>query len=410
MKKHVYTLLYHFLAALSCRLNWGWLNRWKLMIGFSILASTTVGKARECISPRVVRPDFGQDSLDCQNEVRDTSKYQDVFCYVSEELPVFTRGNLSAYLRENVRYPEEAVKYNVVGKVYVRFIVDTLGKVTDVKILRGVHPLLDSAALSVVSRLPDFLPGRQWGKKVRVSYAVPIDYTARMLEETRDMMNSMCYIVDETPNSPWDVLERYVWERVRYPEQMAGQDVEKEKVYVSVTIGKDGSVTGERIVQGVTPELDAEVLRVVQEIKSWKPVRVNGNAVNETYVLVVPASRKFFQEKPWLDAYLVVQEMPEFPGGDVEKFFLDNLRFPKEVLLEEKGAFIFLEFIIDETGNVIGIKARSISSSYPSLEAEVLRVARMMPRWRPGRQDGKPVRVWMGLPVKFKAGNVIEVQ
>jgi TonB family protein len=60
------------------------------------------------------------------------------------------------------------------GRIYLRFVVSKEGKVTQVRVLRGVHPLLEAEALRVVSALPDFVPGRMQGKPVNVEYTLPI--------------------------------------------------------------------------------------------------------------------------------------------------------------------------------------------------------------------------------------------
>ncbi|MDC0029444.1 energy transducer TonB, partial [bacterium] len=63
------------------------------------------------------------------------------------------------------------------GKVYISFIVDKQGSVTNVKIVRGVDKNLDAEALRVVSLLPKYKPGKQRGKAVRVMFTIPINFT-----------------------------------------------------------------------------------------------------------------------------------------------------------------------------------------------------------------------------------------
>ncbi|MBQ5551600.1 MAG: energy transducer TonB, partial [Bacteroidales bacterium] len=74
------------------------------------------------------------------------------------------------------RYPEMAKENDIQGTVYVRFVVDTDGSVSNVEVLRGVDPLLDKEAKRVVETLPKWKPGRQRGKAVKVSHAVPIKF------------------------------------------------------------------------------------------------------------------------------------------------------------------------------------------------------------------------------------------
>ncbi|WP_282014083.1 TonB family protein [Marinifilum flexuosum] len=95
-----------------------------------------------------------------------------------EDMPSFPGGiaALTKYLNENVKYPEEARKNGIQGRVFVNFVIDTDGSVVDVKIVRGVHALLDAEALRVVKAMPKWKAGKQRGKPVRVSYTLPIEF------------------------------------------------------------------------------------------------------------------------------------------------------------------------------------------------------------------------------------------
>lgn len=95
---------------------------------------------------------------------------------VVEEQPLFPGGEtaLLQFIAKNTRYPEESIEAQVSGKVFVGFVIDKKGKVTDVKLLRGVSTALDNEAIRVVKSMPDWTPGRQNGKPVRVAYQVPV--------------------------------------------------------------------------------------------------------------------------------------------------------------------------------------------------------------------------------------------
>lgn len=97
---------------------------------------------------------------------------------VSEIMPEFPGGEvaLRSFLARNTKYPEVALQAGVKGKVYVRFVIETNGEVSNVQIARGVDPALDAEAIRVVSALPKWRPGLQGGRPVRVSYTVPIHF------------------------------------------------------------------------------------------------------------------------------------------------------------------------------------------------------------------------------------------
>lgn len=91
-------------------------------------------------------------------------------------LPVFKHGPLNLWISQHIIYPESAFKNSIEGKVYVQFIINTDGSVSDPKILRGVCPVLDEEAKRVVLSMPPWEPGYQKGKRVRVSYTLPINF------------------------------------------------------------------------------------------------------------------------------------------------------------------------------------------------------------------------------------------
>jgi TonB family protein len=102
---------------------------------------------------------------------------KDVFTVV-DEMPEYPGGvvALRNFLAQTVKYPQEAIKNGIQGKVYVNFVVEKDGSVGAVKIARGVSPELDAEALRVVKLLTNWKPGRQKGEDVRVSYTVPIKF------------------------------------------------------------------------------------------------------------------------------------------------------------------------------------------------------------------------------------------
>lgn len=107
-----------------------------------------------------------------ENKVKD-GVYQEV-----EVMPEYPGGETALMndLIGAIKYPEEASKKGIQGKVYVSFVVDEQGKVTNAKIERGVEPSLDKESLRVVNELQTWKPGKEKGKAVKVAYTIPINY------------------------------------------------------------------------------------------------------------------------------------------------------------------------------------------------------------------------------------------
>jgi protein TonB len=116
----------------------------------------------------------GKTKISAQNE-----KVKDGVYNVCEVMPEYPDGEaaLRTDIINSVKYPEDAKKKGIQGKVHVSFVIDENGKIKDAKIARGVDPLLDKEALRVVGELnKTWTPGKDKGKVVKVAYTIPIQF------------------------------------------------------------------------------------------------------------------------------------------------------------------------------------------------------------------------------------------
>ena len=104
------------------------------------------------------------------------TKKNDMLFSVVEVMPQYPGGQIAMmkYIMENMKYPEQAMKKGIQGRVAVSFIVEKDGSISDVKPIHSVHTLLDKEAVRVVKSMPKWSPGKQNGKPVRVQLIVPI--------------------------------------------------------------------------------------------------------------------------------------------------------------------------------------------------------------------------------------------
>ncbi len=93
-------------------------------------------------------------------------------------MPEFPGGEaaLRNQIAKSIRYPQAAQENGIQGRVYVQFVVSADGSVKNATVVRGVDPVLDQEALRVVQELPLWIPGKQRGQSVDVSYTVPISF------------------------------------------------------------------------------------------------------------------------------------------------------------------------------------------------------------------------------------------
>lgn len=103
---------------------------------------------------------------------------QKIFLVV-EDMPMFPGGEAAMYkfIGKNIEYPRMAKESGISGRVFVTFVVERDGKVTDVQVLRGIGGGCDEEAVRVIQAMPKWTPGKQRGKPVRVQYRMPIKFT-----------------------------------------------------------------------------------------------------------------------------------------------------------------------------------------------------------------------------------------
>lgn len=98
----------------------------------------------------------------------------------------------------------------------------------------------------------------------------------------------------------------------------------------------------------------------------------------------------------------VVEVMPQYPGGQIAmlKYIMENIKYPEQAMKEGIQGRVTVRFIVEKDGSISDVKP--VLSVHPLLNKEAVRVVKSMPKWSPGKHNGKPVRVRFNLPVMFK--------
>jgi len=230
------------------------------------------------------------------NAQEKANKNGDVY-FIVEEMPEYPGGDeaLRKDIANAVKYPEDAVKKGIKGKVYITFVVDETGKIVDTKVARGVDPLLDKEAMRVMNELKTWTPGKQKGKPVKVSYTVPINFelgSGDSKEKSQSKVSEdgdvVFFIVEDMPEFPGgdEALRKHIASVVKYPEEAKKNGI-SGKVYITFIVDEEGKVTKAKVVRGVDPSLDKEALRVVSELPNWKPGKQRGKAVKVSYTVPI---------------------------------------------------------------------------------------------------------------------------
>lgn len=148
---------------------------------------------------------------------------------------------------------------------------------------------------------------------------------------------------------------------------------------------------------------EVEVLNVVEDDVETETIEINAEDDKETEVVIAPPVEAPVEEEEEEVVFVVVETMPEFPGGQqaLFKYLSENVKYP--VIAQENGiqGRVICQFVVNKDGAIVDVEVVR-SGGDPSLDKEAVRVIKSMPKWNPGKQRGKAVRVKYTVPVNFR--------
>jgi TonB family protein len=218
------------------------------------------------------------------------STTNEVFTVV-ENPPQFPGGDDArvAYMQKVISYPEQAKKDKIEGTVYVTFVVETDGKISNAKVLRGIGGGCDEMALKAIQNMPAWIPGKQRGEAVRVQFNIPVKFSLGEKEEAKAYTepqniksdaDDVFVVVEVSPQFPGgdDARIKFLTNTIKYPVEAKNKGIQGT-VYVTFIIEKDGTLSNVRVIRGVHKSLDDEAIRVVKSMPVWKPGMQRGKPV-----------------------------------------------------------------------------------------------------------------------------------
>ena len=153
---------------------------------------------------------------------------------------------------------------------------------------------------------------------------------------------------------------------------------------------------------GVAPKVE-EVIQIAENDADVEETTIKSSEDDNTAVEIKYIEPVVEEEEPVEEEiFMVVEQMPEFPGGMAElmKFLSKNIKYP--TIAQENGiqGRVIVQFVVNQDGSIVDpVVMRSVD---PYLDKEALRVISSMPKWKPGMQRGKAVRVKYTVPVTFR--------
>lgn len=271
------------------------------------------------------------------------------FCGTYEVQPSFPEGNraFAKYIRKNLKYPSIARKAGVEGKVFVEFIVETDGSITNVKTIKGIGYGCDEAAEDIFRNSPKWEPGRQGKKIVQVKMSCPIVF------------------------------------------KLGGERDRKPLIFLN----------GKEISTQEFEKLIPDEIKKVKIIKGQKAIEKYGERAKDGVIEIYTEIEKNIEESKTDEVYLMAEVQPKFVGG--VKAFAKYLRQNLQVTYKNQGHYegkIFIEFVVEKNGSLSNVK---IIKGIEGVESNIIEVMEDSPQWIAGMRGGKTVRVKMSLPISI---------
>ncbi|MDD2552698.1 MAG: TonB family protein, partial [Dysgonamonadaceae bacterium] len=195
---------------------------------------------------------------------------EEIFVVV-EDQPQFPGGTqaMMKYLGDNIKYPVEAQKNKIQGRVIVNFVVNKDGSLSDMKVVRGQDPLLDAEAIRVISTMPNWKPGMQRGQAVKVRYTLPIVFKLNADEEVEsEAMQKLkekgpVAVAEMKDDASDEAFYEFIGKTVKYP-VIAQENGIMGLTKATYDVNAKGEVSNVKTTEGVDPSLDAELIRVIK--------------------------------------------------------------------------------------------------------------------------------------------------
>ena len=268
------------------------------------------------------------------------------------------------------------------------------------------YPLVMSAQM--MSKMCDWMEGNapKYAKTFR-------PYADRVYQTAEPYMGQVYEVVEQNAAYPAGINElyKYIASNVAVSRKIALNGFEGKTV-IGFVVNKNGELSEFKIMRSCGDStLDAEVIRLLKA-STWKPAMVKNEPVRSYFTLPVKFNipptppetllKQLEEEEENEPVFVVVEQMPEFPGGPqaLFQYLKENVKYP--VIAYENGiqGRVIAKFIVNKDGSISDVEVVK-SGGDPSLDKEAVRVIKSMPKWKPGMQRGKPVRVQYTVPVNF---------
>jgi len=355
---------------------------------------------------------FGFLCVYAQDKNTDSTAFYNKIFFVSQRQPKFP-GNVTSWIAEHTVYPKQAYDSNIQGTVYLNFIIEKDGSISNIKVLKGVQggSSLDSESVKVASSMPNWTPGMQNGHPVRVQQTIPVNF--KLMEDT-DALEGYGN-VQVKPLFPGNIKD-WIGDHNGYPE-IEISTTKQDTTYVSFIVERDGNISHVHVFGVTSRHLNRIALKLFSSMPKWTPGKKDGKTVRVLCTLPIQfdpynanllrfwdsVPQGFAGDKPidtiyTAEHFRIIREQPKFPG-DISSWLATHTNYPEKAKDANIQGTVFVTFIVEKDGSVSNVTILRGVNKY--LDNEAIRVVSSLPKWTPGKQNGNPIRVGYNLPIRF---------
>jgi TonB family protein len=368
-------------------------------------------------------------------------------------LPEFPGGTEALYkfIADNMQYPKNTVSQKFNSYCEIQFLVDEKGNMSSLKNIYNGDWAKDTFAEieRAFTVMPKWKPAMRKGKSVSSTVTLHLEFEftddtpivfrvdSKVVsrEEYMDYMEKYSgtdnysaisrknqildgekvHIVEfytqdiyDEPEIPAEfpgginALYKYISDNLKYPKLAVERKIEGKSI-VRFIVDKDGTVSNVEIKESFNAECDAEAVRVIKSLPKFTPAKQGGKQVGMYYTIpIMFALQSQGTEMVQEEIFTTIEQNPEFPGGinALHKFIGENLKYPKAAVERKIEGRTVIQFIVEKDGSVS--TAKVLRGFDAECDAEAARVIKSLPKFIPGKQNGKPVRVYYVIPISFK--------
>ena len=349
------------------------------------------------------------------------------------------------YVQSEIQYPISCHDQGVNEIVVLRFIVDSRGKISDIKVIEEAKtcPEFTTEAIRILQRSPRWVPGQVNGRFIRslreinleisnFKRVVPKNQVGDPIDLTIDYLDNDSAQTEIKPNVRASFpggeakFREYVQSEIQYPISCHNQRI-NGIVVLRFIVDSKGKISDIKVIEEVKtcPEFTTEAIRILQKSPRWVPGQLNGRFIRSlreinldisNFKSVVPKNQvgePFPSESnggdgPYIESHSAEpianpEIQARFPGGEnmFYKYLSNSLVFPARCMDDGISGTVKLRFVVNVQGNISDIKVLEENKSCPEFTKEAIRVIRQSPKWIPAQIKGKFVNSRMMIPVRF---------